>query len=512
MGDLRLILGDQLTPTLSALHGADRARDVIALVEIAEEATYVPHHKQKLVLIFTAMRRFADELRDAGFTVAYTCLDDPDNTGTFGGEIARLIARHAPRRVILTEPGEYRIKIDVETWAQRFGLPVDIRPDIRFFCSADRFAQWAHGKKQVRMEYFYREMRRQTGLLMDADGQPVGGAWNYDKDNRAPPLPLLRPPARRIFPAEAHRRAVGELVMARFADHFGDLDPFIWATSRSEALIHLDDFITHALPYFGTYQDAMLAGEPFMYHAVLSAYLNIGLLLPAELCARVEQAYHDGDAPLNAVEGFIRQILGWREYVRGIYWRFMPDYATQNALAATEPLPSFYWDGKTGMRCVAEAVRHTRMHAYSHHIQRLMITGNFALIAGIDPKAVCDWYLAVYADAFEWVELPNTLGMALFADGGRLASKPYAASGKYIARMSNYCAGCRYDPQETTGAKACPFNALYWDFMARNRDRLQKNTRLSYSYASWDRMDPTRQSAITAQATSLRAALARGAL
>jgi deoxyribodipyrimidine photolyase-related protein len=340
---------------------------------------------------------------------------------------------------------------------------------------------------------------------MEADGKPTGGEWNYDKENRKPPKAGMQVPKRLRHQKSAITKEVLALVNERFASNFGTLEPFEFAVTREQALMELEHFIAVILPNFGDYQDAMVAGEPYLYHSLISAYLNAGLLLPLEICRRAEAAYRAGQAPLNASEGFIRQILGWREYIRGIYWHHMPEYATRNTLNANTPLPDFYWNAQTDMFCMAETVRHTRDHAYSHHIQRLMVTGNFALLAGLDVAEVQAWYLAVYADAYEWVEMPNTLGMALFGDGGVVASKPYAASGKYIQRMSNYCDQCRYDPEAMTGDTACPFNALYWDFWARNADTLRGNPRIPYVYSTWDKMANEKRESIRAQAAlSLR--------
>ena len=290
------------------------------------------------------------------------------------------------------------------------------------------------------------------------------------------------------------------MVKARFSHHFGVLEPFYYAVTRQQAMQELDHFIDQVLPHFGDYQDAMVAGEPYLYHSLLSSYLNAGLLLPLEICQKAEGAYRAGHVPLNAAEGFIRQILGWREYIRGVYWHLMPDYQDRNSLNATRSLPALYWGHPTQMFCMYEAVRHTRDHAYSHHIQRLMITGNFALLAGLDVKQVQDWYLAVYSDAYEWVEMPNTLGMALYGDGGVVASKPYAASGKYIHRMSNYCQHCHYDPDVMTGDRACPFNALYWDFLVRHETLFRGHQRMPYVLSTWDKFPPEKQNAIRAQA------------
>ncbi|MGB0696590.1 MAG: cryptochrome/photolyase family protein [Rhodospirillaceae bacterium] len=479
---LRVVLGDQLSRDLSALRDLDPARDRVLMMEVPEETTAVGHHKQKIVLFLAAMRHFAAALQAEGIGVDYIALDDPDNAGSFTAELERAIARYRPERVVVTHPGEWRVLQAVQGWTAQFGLPVEIRDDDRFFCSLDWFARWAEGRKTWRMEHFYRPMRRESGLLMEADGQPVGGKWNYDADNRKRLPKGLVPPQRLRFAPDPITEEVKALVAARHGENFGSLEDFGWPVTRAQALEALDHFITDALPDFGTYQDAMARDEPFLFHALLAPALNIGLLSPREVCARAEQAFRDGAAPLNAVEGFIRQILGWREYVRGIYWTLMPDYGQGNALEATRPLPAFYWTGETDMRCMRSVIGATERHAYSHHIQRLMVTGNFALLAGIDPQEVERWYLAVYADALEWVEMPNTLGMALFADGGRMASKPYAASGAYIDRMSDFCGQCVYAVKQKTGPGACPFNALYWAFLIRNQNRLADNPRLAMPY------------------------------
>jgi deoxyribodipyrimidine photolyase-related protein len=486
-GALRIVLGDQLSPALSALDGLDPARDVVLMMEVAQETAYVPHHKQKIALILSAMRHFAQDLRDQGVRVDYVTLDDPDNTGSFAGEIRRACARLKPQRIIATWPGEWRVLEDMRGWEAACGAPVDIREDDRFLASRADFARWAGGKKSLRMEYFYREMRRATGLLMDGEA-PAGGAWNFDAENRKALPKGVRPPEPLRFAPDAITQSVLDLVAARFPDNFGDLDGFGWPVTREQALAALDDFIARRLVLFGDYQDAMKAGERFLYHSLVSTSLNLGLLDPREACAAAERAYRAGEAPLNAVEGFIRQILGWREYVRGLYWLFMPEYAQGDFLDATRPLPAFYWTGETSMNCMAQAIGDTRANAYAHHIQRLMVTGNFALLAGVRSRDVEDWYLAVYADAFEWVEMPNVRGMALFADGGVMASKPYAASGAYINRMSDYCSGCLHDVKAKTGPGACPFNALYWAFLIRNEKKLARNPRLAMPYKNLARM------------------------
>ncbi|MEM7445247.1 MAG: cryptochrome/photolyase family protein [Pseudomonadota bacterium] len=496
------VLGDQLTRSLPSLRAGDPMRDRVLMAEVIEEATYVRHHKKKIAFVFAAMRRFAKELRDAGWTVDYVRLDDPENSGSITGEVGRALKRLSAERVTVTEPGEWRRRQDFDGWRERFGTRVEILEDSRFICSHEEFRTWASGRKQLRMEFFYREMRRKTGLLMDSD-VPVGGKWNFDAENRKPAeASLFMPSPLRIEP-DAMTQEVIELVGTRFAGHFGDLEPFWFGTSASHAERALEHFIAEALPSFGDYQDAMLEGERFLYHSVLSLYVNAGLLDPLDVCRRVDAAYRDGSIPLNSAEGFIRQIIGWREYVRGIYWLKMPGYADSNALGATRPLPGFYWTGETEMACMRAVITQTKEEAYAHHIQRLMVTGNFALLAGIDPREVHEWYLAVYADAYEWVEMPNTLGMSQFADGGLLASKPYAASGNYINKMSNHCAGCRYDVKQKTGEKACPFNALYWDFLDRNAERLRGNPRLGNPYRTWERMKPEKRAGYLASAADV---------
>ena len=496
MVKLILVLGDQLTPDIAALKTADKDTDVIVMAEVADEASYVPHHPKKIAFCFAAMRKFADALRKDGWQVAYTRLDDPENSGSIPGELARRAREYDADKVIATEPGEWRL-IDALRDAG-----VELLEDDRFLASHKRFDQWAEGRKSLRMEYFYREMRRETGLLMDGDN-PVGGQWNFDADNRKPaPDAISYDGPLRVDP-DKFTQEVLTLVADRFPDNFGSLDDFWFATDRDGALKSLDRFITQALPKFGDYQDAMLDQNRFLYHAVLSMYLNAGLLTPMEICRAAERAYHDGDAPLNAVEGFIRQIIGWREYVRGIYFREGPVYVKRNALGHTRKLPDAFWGGPTDMRCVAKAVEQTRAEAYAHHIQRLMITGNFALLVGADPAQVHDWYLAVYVDAYEWVEAPNTIGMSQFADGGIIASKPYVSSGAYINRMSDYCKSCTYKVTKKTGEGACPLNLLYWHFLDRHRERFKSNQRMGNMYRTWDRMDPDKRETVLREAQHL---------
>ena len=487
MSVLRVILGDQLSLDLSALDDLDRRRDVVLMMEVMEENTYVGHHKQKIVMVLAAMRHFAETLRQRGLTVDYVGLEGSGNTGSFTDEIQRAVVRHRPSHIVVTEPSEWRVWAMVNSWEALTGVSFDIRSDSRFFASHMRFTAWAKGRRSWRMEHFYREMRREHQILMDGD-QPEGGTWNFDLENRKSLPTDSSLPERLRFAPDSTTREVMALVAERFGEHFGTVETFSWPVTRAQASKALQDFISNALPWFGDYQDAMKVGETFLYHSLLAPSLNLGLLSPREVCSAVEDAWREGRVPINAAEGFIRQILGWREYVRGVYWALMPSYADANALGASRPLPAFYWTGDTDMRCLSEAIKSTRETAYSHHIQRLMITGNFALLAGIAPSEIERWYLAVYADAVEWVEMPNTLGMAVFADGGKIASKPYASSGAYINRMSDFCKGCAYDVRRKTGPKACPFNYLYWAFLINNQARLDKNPRMAMPYrtlAKW---------------------------
>ena len=500
-GRLILVLGDQLSLNLSSLRGGNRANDVVLLAEVAAEADYVPHHRKKLAFVFAAMRHFAAGLAADGWRVDYVRLDDASNSGSLGGEVRRALARHGLSRVVVTEPGEWRLLSEMRGWPD-----AELLGDDRFLADRHGFAEWADGRKGLRMEHFYRLMRRKTGLLMDGD-QPVEGRWNFDAENRKPAGDDLFLPQPLRFAPDAMTREVLDMVATRFPERFGTLEPFWFAVTREQALAAFDHFLKVALSRFGDYQDAMLAGHRFLFHAVISPYLNAGLLDPLELCRAVETEWRAGRVPINSAEGFIRQIIGWREFVRGIYWWRMPGYERENALDAHRPLPDFYWSGETKMACMAACIGQTRDEAYAHHIQRLMVTGNFALLAGIDPHELHRWYLAVYADAYEWVELPNTMGMSQFADGGLLASKPYAASGAYIDRMSDYCRTCHYDVKAKEGPKACPFNLLYWHFIARHRTRLSRNPRMAQMVRTWDRFAPERQEKLSRGAEAFLATL-----
>jgi len=511
MRALRVLLGDQLSDAISALDGLDPLTDVVLMAELRDECTYVRHHKKKIVLVLSAMRHFAERLRHRGVQVDYVTLDDPLNTHSIRGEMLRAVARLQPQLVVATEPGEWRLLQDMSGWQAASGVATEIAGDTRFLCSHRQFRHWADGRREFRMEFFYREMRRNHAVLMEGD-QPAGGRWNFDAENRKRMPGTIRPPLVPSFPPDAQTQAVISLVGQEFADHFGDLEGFDLPVTTEQAMLALDHFVTERLPSFGDWQDFMRTGDPVLFHALISTSMNCGLLDPLVACRAAEAAWRDGTAPLNAVEGFVRQILGWREYVRGIYWLRMPDYAHQNALQAVRKMPWLYWSGETRMNCLAQVVSDTRAHAYAHHIQRLMITGNFALLSGIDPDEVDEWYLVVYADAYQWVEMPNVRGMALFADGGVMASKPYAASGAYINRMSDYCSGCAYDVRIATGNDACPFNFLYWDFIARHQERLAANPRMAMPARTLTRMAPDKVAAIRTQAAAFLASMDEGAI
>jgi deoxyribodipyrimidine photolyase-related protein len=498
---LALILGDQLDRHAAVFDGFDSTQDVVWMAEVTGEARHVWSHKARIALFLAAMRHFRDDLSARGIRVDYT----PLKTASLAEELKQAVLRHRPEKLLITQPGEYRVLEELQAAAREMGLELEVRSDRHFLSTIEDFQKHCEGRKQLRMEYFYREMRRRYGYLMEGS-EPVGGAWNFDADNREA-LPKTGPgllPAPMRFGPDATTSEALRLVQEKFADHPGSLEHFDWPVTADQARAALDDFIANRLPHYGLYQDAMWTAEPWLYHSRLSTSLNLKLLDPREACAAAEQAYREGRAPLPAVEGFIRQILGWREYVRGIYWTQMPGYLERNALGAQQMLPKFFWTGQTEMRCLSEAIGQTLEYGYAHHIQRLMVTGLFTLLLGVEPKQVHEWYLAVYVDAVEWVELPNTLGMSQFADGGVMASKPYAATGKYIARMSNYCSNCRYKPEESTGEDACPFTTLYWDFLLRHEGQLKKVGRMDLQLKNLVRLEAPKKAAIQQKANALK--------
>ncbi|MDX1554946.1 MAG: cryptochrome/photolyase family protein [Xanthomonadales bacterium] len=503
-----LVLGDQLDHEHPALAEADAARDAVLMIETAGEAALVRSHKHRIAVFLSAMRHYAERLRESGWRVEYFKLEDDVESITRG--IERGVERLKPEALWLTEPGEWRLLHGIRTKAGTMGLECRNFEDTHFLCSHETFEAWAKGRKRLTMEYFYREMRKRHGVLMDGD-EPIGGRWNFDAENREAfgrDGPGALPGIRRFEPDDITGQVI-EAIEKHFPDHPGTLDNFGWPVTRDEAQEALRDFIDHRIICYGQFQDAMWTGQPFLYHALISSSLNLKLLSPRETIAAVEQAWQEDEesAPIAAVEGFVRQVLGWREFIRGVYWREMPGYAELNHFAHDNPLPAFFWDAETDMNCLAQAIGDTLENGYAHHIQRLMVIGNYATLAGLDPGAVCDWYLGIYVDAVEWVELPNTLGMALHGDGGIVGSKPYVASGSYVNRMSNYCRDCRYDVQARTGESACPFNSLYWDFLARHREALSSTPRMRMVLKNLDRWSDDEVSAIQQRAEAHRSAL-----
>jgi deoxyribodipyrimidine photolyase-related protein len=499
--NLIVVLGDQLNRDASAWDGFDPAQDRAWMCEAQDESTHTVSAKQRIVVFLSAMRHFANALRAEGVPLDYREMAPV----TLAQALTETLAATAVSRVVLTQPGEWRVEQSLRATAQRAGVPLDVREDRHFLCSDAEFAAHARGRKQLRMEYFYREMRQRHRILME-DGKPAGGEWNYDAENRAG-FGAKGPgfvPAPTRFPPDAVTQSVIELVNTQFSHHPGSLHGYGWPATRVQALQVLDVFVRERLPQFGLWQDAMWEGQPWLYHAHISAALNLKLLNPREVLAAAEAEYRAGRVPLAGAEGFVRQILGWREYVRGVYRLGMPGYAERNELAAHAPLPDWYWTGDVPMRCLRDAITQTLEQGYAHHIQRLMVTGLYALMLGVEPKQVHAWYLGVYVDAVEWVELPNTLGMSQYADGGVMASKPYVATGKYIERMSDHCSRCRFKPALRTGPQACPYTTLYWDFLLRHETRFAPHPRMALQVRNLARIGLAERQAITLRAAALQ--------
>ena len=509
--NLVVVLGDQLNHDSAAFDGFDAGQDRVWMAEAAEEATHVWNHKYRLVGFFSPMRHFRDEMRDNGKEVLYHEL--ADDSGMDHGEsladlLAHTLSKGSYESVIMVHPGDYRVRDSLRRCVANAGLSLDERGDRTFYCSPQRFAEWADGRRSFVLEQFYRVMRKEHQVLMKDTKQPTGDAWNFDKENRGkfgksgpgdiPPTPSFEP--------DSVTQDVMRLVEHRFGAHPGKLEEFDLPVTRTDALRMLEDFVVNRLPLFGTYQDAMWSDERFLYHSRLSHALNLKLLNPREVVDAAVERYENGQAPINSVEGFIRQILGWREYVRGLYWMKMPEYGSLNGLECedTQEVPSFFWDGQTEMACVADAMRLLIDTAYAHHIQRLMVLGLYAQLLGVHPTQFNEWHLAMYADAIDWVSLPNTLGMSQHADGGILATKPYCASGSYIDRMGNFCKGCKYAPKQASGDNACPMTTLYWDFLARHRERFRGNHRMVMQYKNLDRKDPEELVQIQIRAEQIR--------
>ena len=501
---LVIVLGDQLDRDSPLLQELDPAQDLVFMAEVREEATHVRSHKARIALFLAAMRHFREDLLARGLPVHYLALEAHPHA-SLADALADCLTNHRPQQVLMLRAGDWRVQQSLAAVVAQAGLELEIVGNPLFFITTDGFRDWLGDRRQPRMEHFYRFMRKRTGILMQ-DGQPAGGKWNYDAENRrgfgkrGPGL-LPPPPA---FTPDAITREVLKLVEREFPQHPGDLSGFDWPVTPADAGVALEDFISRRLPLFGRYQDAMWTAEPFLYHSLLSASFNLSLLAPSRAVAMASEALAAGESPLAAVEGFIRQLLGWREYVRGIYWTQMPGYAEGNALGASGALPECFWNGETDMLCLREALDQTLRYGYAHHIQRLMVTGLYCLLLGVRPQVVHQWYLAIYVDAVEWVELPNTLGMSQYADGGYLGSKPYAASGAYINRMSNYCSGCRFDPAKATGEGACPFTTLYWDFLQRHCDRFASHPRTALQWRNLSRKDAAELEQIRHEASRIR--------
>jgi len=507
---LVLVLGDQLDVASVAFEGFDPLQDRLLMIEAPEESTQVPSTKMRTAFFLSAMRHFAAHIAEhttgRAWPLDYLRLGTHP-FDTIAEALADALARLAPRRLVMVEAGEWRLEEAIVAVCAEAGVPLDVRDDLHFMSSRRAFVEQAQGKSRLVMEAFYRRMRQAHGVLMEPDGTPAGGQWNYDHDNRGAfgrqgPGMLPAPPS---FAPDAITREVLADVERHFADHWGSAEAFDWPVTRAQALAALDDFVTHRLQDFGRFQDAMWSDEPFLYHALISCALNVKLIGPAEVIAAAVAQWEQGRVPLPAVEGFVRQILGWREFIRGVYWWRMPALRDANALRHDAPLPDWYWTGNVRMNCMRQTIGQTLRTGYAHHIQRLMVTGNFALTFGMAPAEVHAWYLSVYVDAVEWVELPNTLGMALFADGARFVTKPYAAGGAYIHRMSNYCSGCVYQPTARSGDAACPMTVMYWDFVARHAKLLEGNPRTVMMVKNLGRFDGAEVEAIRATARAMRA-------
>lgn len=501
MKKLVLILGDQLDINSPVLKNLNPKADQVVMIESANEAEYVWSHKAKIVLFLSAMRHFAKQLEELGVPLQYIHQSPKSISDT----LRDIIAKEKYTHLICLEPGEYRLKCEIELLASDLKIALEMQEDPHFYCSRHDFTNWVAGKKELRLEYFYRLMRKTHNILVDKEGNPEGGQWNFDRDNRKP-FPKKGPgliPSPELFEPDDITHEVIGLVEKNFPDHPGSLRQFQWPVTREQALQALEGFVEHRLATFGIHEDAMWTGTPFGWHSLLSSSLNLKLLNPREVIAAVLQAWKKHDLDLSTVEGFIRQILGWREFVRGMYYLDMPQMAKDNFYSHHNPLPDWYWTGDTKMRCMQEAIGQTLEYGYAHHIQRLMVTGNFALLAEVLPKEVCDWYLAIYIDAIEWVELPNTAGMALFASGGRFTSKPYIASGAYIKRMSNYCNSCQYKPDVRFGEEACPMTNLYWNFLIKHRKQFEASPRTRLMTANLSRIDEADQRSIQEHAKAI---------
>jgi len=497
---LRLILGDQLNIHHSWFHKTD-STVLFVMMEMRQETDYVDHHIQKLIAFFAAMRSFCDGLREKGHHVRYFGVNDPGNHQSLAKNLTQLIQDHNIRKLEYMQPDEFRLHQQLDEYCDAIDINAQVFDSEHFFIPYRDLNQYFEKGKAHLMEHFYRKMRKEHDILMNGD-QPVNDKWNFDKQNRHSLPEEHEVPAPILF--ESDQSAIKEEIDHAEINYIGEVtaDKFIWPVTRDEVLELLDQFIEIMLPHFGLYQDALSTNYWSVYHSRLSFGLNTKLISPVEVVARVQQRWLEDPkhADIAQVEGFIRQILGWREFMRGIYWANMPDYEQCNYFEHRQPLPGWYWTAATDMNCLHHAIRQSLEKAYAHHIQRLMVTGNFALLAGVDPDEVDAWYLGIYIDAIQWVEITNTRGMSQFADGGIIGSKPYVSSANYIKKMGNYCQECQYNPGKKTGDNACPFNSLYWHFIDRHRDKLSSNQRMGMIYNTWDKMKQANKSAIIEQA------------
>ncbi len=498
---LRLLLGDQLNLAHPWFQTVD---DTVCycLFETRSEATYAQHHIQKVVAFFLAMRHFAAELSTKGHRVIYRQLDEQPELESITDHLQQLLALTQAQRFEYQLPDEYRLDQALTQFAQALPIPSKAYDTAHFLAGRNSVADLFRGKKGYLMETFYREMRRRHHILMEQNGEPLTGQWNYDSENRK------KLPASQAIPPSLHfRRDVNQIVaqlekLAIPTIGYLQADRFDQPVTRAEALAVLADFCQHRLPFFGTYQDAMTDRDPFLFHSRISFVMNVKLISPLEAVQAAIAAWEAAPDRIsyNQLEGFVRQIVGWREYMRGVYWAEMPTYALENFFDHQAPLPDWYWTGDTKMKCLGHSIQQSLHTAYAHHIQRLMISGNFALLLGVHPDAVDAWYLGIYMDALEWVEITNTRGMSQWADGGLLATKPYVSSANYIHKMGDYCQSCEYNYKEKTGENACPFNSLYWDFLERNKRLLANNFRMKMVYKVWQKFSHTQQKDILARA------------
>ncbi len=505
--EMLVIFGDQLTIGTSSFESINKDETLILMMEVKEESIEPLSHVQRTVFFLSAMRHFARDLADEGYHVRYITLDDKNNRGGFEEEIKRAINTHHPEFVSATRPGDWRVLEKLKTACDETGKELKLYKDTHFLCSTEEFGEWAKGRKSLVMEYFYREMRQKYNILMDEKKKPLKGQWNFDKENRekySNNIPDPPPPFR--IDSDEITREVISLVKKQLPDLPGSVDDFAWPVTADDAEKALSHFIRYRLENFGPWQDVMVAEEPWLFHSHISPLLNTKLLNPRRCIEKGEEAYMRGSAPINSVEGFIRQILGWREFIRGVYWHEGKGYRKRNGLKEKGKLPGFYWDGETDMACIHHSIGQVVEHSYGHHIQRLMVTGNFALVSGINPETISDWYLGMYIDGIDWVTLPNTLGMVMHADGGVVGTKPYSASGAYIDRMSNYCKDCPYSPKEKTGEKACPFTVFFWDFLIRHQEAFEDNHRMGMMYRNVERLDKETKQAITSRAKEYKKA------